>query len=429
MWMRLVSIEAAMDEIRSGQRVYLHGGAAAPVRLIEALTERAAALRDIELVHMHSEGPAPYVAPEMAGHIRHNALFIGPNVRQAVAEGRADYTPVFLSDIPALFRAHGPLPLDVALVQVTPPDAAGFCSLGVSVDCAPAAIHAARVVIAQVNERMPHTRGTRIHESEIDLAVACDAALPVVAPAPITEEARAIGRIVSGLIEDGATLQLGIGAIPGAVLAELGQHQHLGVHTEMFTGELIPLIESGVVDGSRKNLDRGMVVSAFVLGNETLYHFIDDNPSVALHPVSYTNDVNVIATQHRMVAINSALAVDLTGQVAADSIGPRFYSGIGGQVDFIRGAARSRGGVPIIALPSTARGGAVSRLSAELQPGSGVVTTRGDVHWVVTEYGAANLFGLTIRERARKLIELAHPQFRAQLERDAFGLGYLGRSW
>ncbi|HKS91615.1 MAG TPA: hypothetical protein VJQ83_06780, partial [Tepidiformaceae bacterium] len=246
-----------MDEVHSGQRIYLHGGAAAPVRLIDALAERALALRDIELVHMHSEGPAPYVAPEMAGHIRHNALFIGPNVREAVGEGRADYTPVFLSDIPALFRAGGPLPLDIALIHVTPPDAEGFCSLGVSVDCAPAAIHSAAVVIAQVNERMPRTRGVRIHQSEIDFAITGNTQLPVVDPAPLTDEARAIGRVVAGLVADGATLQLGIGAIPGAVLAELGSHQHLGVHTEMFTGELIPLIEAGVVDGSRKNLDAG----------------------------------------------------------------------------------------------------------------------------------------------------------------------------
>lgn len=427
--MRFVSVEEAMGEVQSGQRIYLHGGAAAPEHLIQALVERAALLDNIELVHMHSEGPAPYVAPGMAGHIRHNALFIGPNVRTAVAEGRADYTPVFLSAIPSLFLPGGPLPLDIALVQVTPPDDAGFCSLGVSVDCAPAAIHAARIVIAQVNGRMPRTRGTRIHESELDLAVAGDATLPVVEPVPLSPEARAIGRAVAALVEDGATLQLGIGAIPGAVLAQLGGHQHLGIHTEMFTGELIPLIASGVVDGSRKTLDPGVVVSAFVLGNRTLYDFIDDNPGIELRPVSYTNDVQVIARQHRMVAINSALAVDLTGQVASDSIGPRFYSGIGGQVDFIRGAARASGGVPIIALPSTARDGTVSRLTAELQAGSGVVTTRGDVHWIITEYGAANLFGLTIRERARRLIELAHPKFRARLQEDAFALGYLGRSW
>lgn len=423
----MTDLDSAMAHITSGSRVYIHGGAATPQHLVAAMMERAPLLRDVEIVHLHTEAPAPYVAPEMAGHFRHNALFIGPNVRLAIADGRADYTPVFLSDIPRLFAPGGALPLDVALVQVTPPDADGNCSLGPSVDCALAAISNARVVIGQVNARMPRSRGASIPLSAIDHVIPFDADIPVVAPAERSPEAAAIGRVVAGLIEDGATLQLGIGAIPDAVLAELGNHRHLGIHTEMFTDGLLPLVESGVVDGSRKTLDRGLIVSTFVIGTRDLYAFVDDNPGVELRPVSYTNDVAVISAQERMVAINSALSVDLTGQVSADSIGPHFYSGIGGQVDFIRGSARSEGGVPIIALPSTARGGSVSRICGELAPGSGVVTTRGDVHWVVTEFGARNLHGLTVRERAGMLIELAHPDFRADLEREAFGLGYLGR--
>jgi 4-hydroxybutyrate CoA-transferase len=427
--MNYISVEEAMSHVGSGQRIYLHGGAATPQTLVAGLMRRVPSLQDVEIVHLHTEAPAPYVAPAMAGHIRHNALFIGPNARDAVADGRADYTPVFLSEIPRLFRQGGPLPLDFAFIHVTPPDAEGFCSLGVSVDCALAAVTFAKTVIAQVNPRLPRTRGARVHVSDIDLAVEVTDSLPAVPPTSLTADATAIGRIVAGLVEDGATLQLGIGAIPAAVLSELGAHRHLGVHTEMFTDALLPLIESGVVDGSRKTVDPGVVVSAFVLGTHALYSYIDDNPAVELHPVSYTNDVDVISAQRKMVAINSALAIDLTGQVAADSIGTRFYSGIGGQVDFIRGAARSEGGLPIIALPSTARGGTVSRINAELQRGSGVVTTRGDVHWVVTEFGAADLFGRTIRSRARMLIGIAHPAFREALEEDAFTLGYLGRSW
>lgn len=425
--MNVTSLESAMEHITSGSRVYLHGGAATPQHLIDGMMACATQLQDVEIVHLHTEARAPYVAAEMAGHFRHNALFIGPNVRQAVADGRADYTPVFLSEIPSLFAPGGPLPLDVALVQVTPPDENGMCSLGPSVDCALAAVANARVVIGQVNARMPRSRGTALPASAIDYAVPFDADIPVVAPAHRSAEASAIGRVVAGLIQDGATLQLGIGAIPDAVLSELGSHRHLGIHTEMFTDGLLPLVESGVVDGSKKTLDRGLIVSSFVIGSELLYDFVDDNPSVELRPVTYTNDVAVISAQERMVAINSALSVDLTGQVSADSIGPYFYSGIGGQVDFIRGAARSVGGVPIIALPSTASHGKISRICAQLAPGSGVVTTRGDVHWVVTEYGARNLHGVPVRERARMLIELAHPDFRAGLEEEAFALGYLGR--
>ena len=413
-----------MAAVNSGNRVYIHGGAATPHALISALIDQRPDLEDVELVHLHTEGPARYTDREMAGRFRHNALFIGPNTRLAVQEGRADYTPVFLSEIPSMFQRGGQLPLDVAFVHVTPPDAHGNCSLGVSVDCALAAARSAQVVIAQVNPRMPRTFGHVLPAALIDLAVEVDESLPESIAEPPGAEAEAIGRHVARLIQDGSTLQMGIGAIPSAVLAALGGHCDLGIHTEMFTDALLPLVESGAVNGSRKSIHRGKVISAFALGTRSLYDFLDGNAMVELHPVDYTNNVDVIASNEKMVAINSALSVDLTGQVAADSIGPRFYSGIGGQVDFIRGAARARGGVPVIALPSTARNGTISRICPELATGAGVVTTRGDVHWVVTEYGARNLHGRTIRERARMLVEIAHPSFREELEDSAGQLGY-----
>lgn len=424
--MRFVDMAEAVAAVRSHNRIYIHGGAATPHDLVQAMIDRRTDLRDVELVHLHTEGPARYADPEMAGRFRHNALFIGPNVRQAVQEGRADYTPVFLSEIPSLFTRGGQLPLDVAFLHVTPPDARGNCSLGVSVDCALAAARNAQMVIAQVNPRMPRTFGHTLPAALIDLAVEVDQPLPESFAEPPGLEAEAIGRHVARLIQDGSTLQMGIGAIPSAVLAALGGHRDLGIHTEMFTDALLPLIEAGAVTGARKSIHRGKVISAFVLGTRMVYDFIDNNPTVELHPVDYTNNVDVIASNEKMVAINSALSVDLTGQVAADSIGPRFYSGIGGQVDFIRGASRARGGVPVIALPSTARNGTLSRICPELPMGAGVVTTRGDVHWVVTEYGARNPHGRTIRERARMLIEVAHPKFRAELEEGAGQLGYLG---
>lgn len=427
--MRIVSLDEAVGVVRPGHRVYIHGGAATPHILIDGLVALRTDLRDVELVHMHTDGPAPYAEPEMEGRFRHNALFIGPNVRRAVQEGRADYTPVFLSEIPSLFEAGGALPLDVAFIQVTPPDETGHCSLGVSVDCALAAAENARLVVAQVNSKMPRTFGHTIPASLIDLAIEVEEELPEAVHTPPGPEARLIGHHVATLIDDGSTLQMGIGAIPNAVLAELTRHRDLGVHTEMFTDGLLPLLRSGVVNGAKKTLHTGKTVSAFVVGSRALYTFVDNNPDVELHPVDHTNDVEVISAHECMVAINSALSVDLTGQVVADSIGPRFYSGIGGQVDFIRGAARSRGGVPIIALPSTAKDGTLSRIVPELAEGSGVVTTRGDVHWVVTEYGARNLHGRTIRERARMLIEIAHPDFREDLYERAGNLGYLGKIW
>lgn len=423
--MRVVSAAEAASTIAPGNRVYLHGGAASPLTLLDALVARASELQDVEIVHLHTDAPAPYVAPEMAPHFRHNALFIGPNVREAVARGQADYTPVFLSEIPSLFRHGAPLQLDAALLQVAPPDESGNLSLGVSVDCALAAAHAARTVIAQVNANMPVTRGSSLRPEEVDFAVFEDRPLPTHESPPGTAESAAIGRHVAALIEDGVTIQVGIGAIPNAVLAALSGHRDLGVHTEMFSDGLLPLIESGVVTGARKTIHRGNVVTAFTIGSRRLYDFVDENDLFRFLPVNYVNDVSVIASNHAMTAINAALSIDLTGQVVADSLGHRFYSGIGGQVDFVRGAARSPRGRPIIALPSTAKDGSISRICATLPPGSGVVTTRGDVHWVVTEFGAADLHGRTIRERARLLIDLAHPDFRAGLEDEAGRLGFL----
>ena len=416
-------LESAASLVRSGQRVYLQGGCAVPVPLVAQLVARYRELEDVEIVHMHTEGPAPYVAPAMAGHFRHNALFIGSNVREAVNAGRADFTPVFLSDISRLFETT--LPLDVALVQVSPPDRAGFCSLGISVDCARPAALAAATVIAQVNQRMPRTHGDSfLHVSQITHLVPFDAELIEVVPEKAADDVcLRIGEHVASLIEDGSTIQTGIGAIPNAVLSALSRHQHLGLHTEMFSDGVLNLIESGVLDNDAKSYHRDKAVASFVMGSRRLYDFVDDNPMVEMHPVTFTNDPATIARNDRMVAINSALEVDLTGQVCADSIGHRLYSGIGGQLDFVRGAAKSRGGKSIIALPSTALGGTQSRIVAELQPGAGVVTTRGDVQFVVTEYGVADLFGRTIRQRARALIAIAHPGFRGALEAEALRLG------
>lgn len=425
--MQFVTLDRAVAEVQSGHRVYIHGGAATPHALIGAMMQRKDELRGVELVHMHTDGPAPYVAPEMAPHFRHNALFIGPNVRDAVCDGRADYTPIFLSEIPGLFAPGGALPLDVALIHVTPPDQDGNCSLGVSVDCALAASRHARIIVAQVNPQMPRTGGHVLPAAWIDYAVVVDSPLPTHGVAAATPEAEAIGHHVAKLVPDGATLQMGIGAVPNAILASLRGHRDLGVHTEMFTDGMLPLVKSGVINGSRKSLHPGVIVSAFAMGSPDVFRFLDRNPTVELRPVDYTNNVEVIAKNDRMVAINAALEVDLTGQVVSDSIGPKFYSGIGGQVDFIRGAARSDGGIPIIALPSTAKGGSLSRITPEIASGGGVVTTRGDVHWIVTEFGARNLHGRTIRERARMLIEIAHPKFQPELEAAADKLGYLGR--
>lgn len=420
--MPAVSADAALSHIRDGMRVYLHGGAATPTPLVEALARRAASLTSVETVSLHLEGPAPHVDPALEGHLRHNALFIGANVREAVNAGRADFTPVFLSDIPALF-AGGPLPLDVALIQVSPPDADGFCSLGVSVDVARPAAEAAGYVIAEVNRQMPRTLGeTTVHLNQIDAYIETDRPLHEIPRPEPTEESRRIGEQVATLVADGATLQLGIGAIADAVLRALHGHRDLGIHTEMFADGVVDLVEAGVVTGARKTLHPGLIVSSFVMGTRRLYDFVDGNPQVAMFASSYTNDPMVIARHEEMVAVNSAIEVDLTGQVCADSIGPRFWSGIGGQLDFIRGAARAPRGRPIIALPSTARGGSQSRIVARLADGAGVVTTRGDVYFVVTEYGIAHLHGRPVRERAQALVDIAHPAFRERIAREALAL-------
>ncbi len=413
--MQIVSAARAVAGIQSGQQVFVHGGAATPSVLLEALVARSAELASVSMVHFHTEGPAPHLAPEMAGHFRHKALFIGPNARKAVNEGRADYVPVFLSDVPDLFSS-GTLPLDVALVNVTRPDAHGFCSLGSSVDAALAAVRSARVVIAQLNSRVPRTLGdTFIHVSQIAYGVEVEVPLFEHASPVIGDVERSIGGYVADLIDDGATIQMGIGSIPAAVgLALHGKHD-LGMHTEMFTDVVLDLVTSGALTGARKEINRGKIVSAFMMGTQRLYDFVDNNPMIEMRPVDYTNDTSVIRRFSRMVAINSAIEVDVTGQVAADSIGPRFYSGVGGQMDFMRGAALSPHGQAIIALPSSAVGGTVSRIVPFLAEGAGVVTTRAHVRTVVTEFGVAQLHGRTVSERARALIAIAHPDFREEI--------------
>lgn len=417
--MRVMDADQAVALVESGQRVYIHEAAMAPTSLIEALVRRAPELRDVEVVHIHTDADAPYVAPDMAGHFRHNALFVGSNVRAAVNDGRADFTPVFLSEIPGLF-ADGTLPIDVALVQVSPPDRHGFCRLGTSVACARAAVDNARIVIAEFNPHVPQTLGnSAVHVSQITAAVEVDRPLPTVEPAPFGPVEKAIGEHVAKLIPDGATLQLGIGTIPNAVLSALRNHEDLGIHTEMFTDGLLGLIEAGVITNRRKTRFRGRVITAFALGTQHLYDFVDLNPFVEFHPVDIVNDPVEIRQQWEMAAVNSAIQIDLTGQVSADSIGTRIYSGIGGQMDFVQGALRSPGGKAIIALPSTAVNGTVSRIVPVLSLGAGVVTTRGHVQWVVTEYGAVNLRGQNLRRRAELLMSIAHPDFQAELHQAA----------
>lgn len=415
---RFVTAEEAVSVIKSGSRVFIHSVAAAPRRLIEAMTARAPELRVVEVVSLHTEGPAPYAAPELAKSFRVNALFVGPNVRKAVEEGRADYLPVFLSEVPSLFRT-GILPLDVALIHVSPPDRHGFCSLGVSVDVAKAAVQTARTVIAQVNPRMPRTHGDGlIHIDQIDAMVEVDEPIHEVPPHVLTDHERAIGRHCAELVDDGATLQIGIGAIPQATLAALGDHHRLGIHTEMISDGVVDLVEKGVVTGEAKRVHPGKVVAGFAIGSKRLYDFLDDNPLVAMLDMAYINDTAVIRRNPKVTAINSAIEVDITGQVCADSIGDRQYSGVGGQMDFIRGAALSEGGKPIIALPSVTSSGE-SRIVSMLKPAAGVVTTRAHVHFVVTEHGIADLFGKNLRQRAQALIAIAHPAHRDALAAEA----------
>ncbi|MBK8205200.1 MAG: acetyl-CoA hydrolase/transferase family protein [Planctomycetes bacterium] len=413
-----VTASDAVAGVKSGQRVFIGSGAGEPSSLVAALTARAGELRDVNVLHILTLGEAPYVAPQYAASFRHTAFFIGRNVREAVQDGRADFMPIFLSEIPALFESR--LPLDWAFVQLSPPDKHGWCTVGVSADVVMGALRHARHIVAEINPRMPRTWGnTIVHVSRLHAMVQVDHSLPQLLPDSIDEASAAIGRHVAGLIDDGDCLQLGIGTIPNAVLKELRNHTHLGVHTEMLSDGIVDLVEAGVIDCSRKNYHPDKAICSFAMGTQRLYDFVDDNPFTEFYGNEFVNDPFNIARNDRMAAVNSAIAVDLTGQVNSDSLGTKPYSGIGGQVDFIRGAARSKGGKPIIALPSTAKGGTVSRIAPTLGEGAGVVTSRGDVHFVVTEYGVADLYAKGIHHRARALVDIAHPKFRPQLEQRA----------
>lgn len=425
---QILTATDAVKKIRPGQRIFIGTGTGEPLELVSALSKRATELPDTEITHLLTFGDAPYAHREMAQYFRVNSFFIAENVRDIIQEGLGDYTPVFLSDLPRLFDS-GQLPLDVALIHVSPPDEFGMCSFGVSVDIVRSAAENASLVIAQVNPNMPRTLGDSfIHIHDIDVLVPSDAAILEVPPPVVTEVTRQIAEFIASLVEDGSTIEFGIGKIPQALFTFLKDKKDLGVHTEMVTDNIIELLESGAVTGARKTTDRNKVVASFALGTKRLYEYIDNNPAFSFHPTEYVNDPSIIRQQYKMVAVNTALEVDLTGQVCADSIGSKFFSGVGGQVDFNRGAAKSKGGKAIIALPSTARGGTVSRITTHLSPGAGVVTTRAGVHYVVTEYGVAYLHGKSVQERALALISIAHPKFRADLLREAIEAKYLSAS-
>jgi 4-hydroxybutyrate CoA-transferase len=416
-----VSIEEAIHRIPCGARIFVHGAAATPTPLLNGLVAR----RDLEgvtLYHLHTSGPAPFAEPGVADRFRSVSFFVGPALRRPIAEGRADFMPIFLSQIPGLFSS-GRIALDVAFVQLSPPDRHGLCTLGTSVDAARAAVDHARLVIAEINDQMPRTLGaTTLPLSRVDAFVRTDRPLhehPASEETPVEAQ---IGELIAGLVDDRATLQVGIGSIPDAVLRRLGNKHGLGVHTEMFSDGLVALHEAGVITNASKVVHPGRTITSFVAGTRRLFDFVDDNPLVEFHPCDRTNDVAIVRKNPRVTAINSALEIDLTGQICADSIGHAIYSGIGGQMDFMHAAARSAGGKPIIALPSTACGGKVSPIVSALKPGAGVVTTRGHAHWVVTEYGAVNLHGLTLRERGEALTSIAHPDFRAELRREMASL-------
>ena len=414
--MVLTSAIEALSHLKSHQRVFIHSVAAAPQILIEAMMHYSGSVNNVEIVQLHTEGPAPYAAPGMEESFKVNAFFVGSNIREAINAGRAEYLPVFLSEVPMLFR-RGLMPVDIALIQVSPPDAHGFCTLGISVDVAQAVLEHTSIVIAQINEYMPRTHGDGfIHVDSIDFGVIHNAPLPEYHGPTLSPIHTAIGNNVASLIEDGATLQMGIGAIPDAVLHSLTTHKHLGIHTEMFSDGIIPLIEKGIIDGSNKKVHPGKVVTGFAMGTQKLYDFVDDNPAIVFLDIAYINDTNVIRRNPKVTAINSAIEVDLTGQICADSIGSSIYSGVGGQMDFIRGASLSQGGKPIIALPSMTNKGE-SRIVNMLKPGAGVVTTRAHAHYIVTEYGIANMFGKNIKQRCKALIDIAHPDHREELEK------------
>ena len=427
---RIVTAEEAVRCVKSGDRIFLTGNVSVPQKCLGALVEYAPNLENVEICQALTIGPADYVKPEMEGHLRVNTLFISHNVRKAVQEGRADFTPVLLSEFPLLFK-RGHLPLDVAIIHVSPPDEHGFCSLGVEVGLTKSPAESAKMIIAEVNQQMPRTLGDSfMHVSRLNYIVPVNYPIPEMAMSEEgnSEVVEKIAGYISDLIPDGATMQLGIGAIPDAVLKYLRHKKDLGVHSELFSDGVIDLVNEGVLTNARKTLHPGKIIAGFMLGTQTLYHWADDNPLIEFHRTEYVNDPFVIAQNERMVAINSAIEVDLTGQVCADSIGPKLYSGVGGQLDFIYGASRSKGGVPIIALPSTTQlrdGTLVTRIAAMLKQGAGVVTSRNHVRYVVTEYGVADLYGKTIRQRAQQLISIAHPAFREDLQRQAEELHYL----
>lgn len=424
---KITSPEAAIAAIPDSVNIFLTGNCSIPQYLLKALVERAKRdqIHGITIHQILTLGNADYVAPDMEGKVRVNTMFIGPNVRGAVNAGRADFTPVFLNEIPKLFR-EGIIPLDVSLIHVSPPDEHGFCSYGIEVGITKPAAESSRIIIAEVNEQMPRTLGDSfIHVSKITHVVPVNYPLTEMVQGEPGELEKAIGAHVAELIPDGATLQLGIGAIPDGVLYYLKDKRDLGIHSEIFSDGVVDLVELGVVTNERKTLHRGKIICGMILGSQRLYNFVDDNAMVEFHPQDYVNDPFIIAQNDNMISINSALEVDLTGQVCADSIGHRFYSGVGGQVDFVRGAARSKGGKPIITLPSTAKNGSISRIVVELKPGAGVVTTRNDVHYIVTEYGVADLYGKTIRQRVEALINIAHPDFREDLRRQARAFSYI----
>jgi acyl-CoA hydrolase len=417
---KYISAEDAVKHIQSGQRVFLHGNAATPVLLIKALQQRHAELKKVELVSISTLGDVDFNNTEWRDSFFFNSLFTSANTRTVVNSANGDYVPVFLSQIPKLFR-EGFLPIDVAIIQVSPPDVHGYCSLGTSVDIARAAVDTAKHVIAQVNPNMPRTHGDGyIHSSKINTFVWHESVLPEVDySAKVSDAMVTIGRHIASLVEDGATLQLGIGGIPDQVLKNLGNHKNLGLHTEMLSDGVIPLIQNGVINNSMNKINRGKSITSFMIGTRKLYDFVNDNPSIRVMDISYANDTSVIRQNPKVTAINSAIELDLTGQICADSMGTFQYSGIGGQMDFIHGASLSPGGKPIIALPSITSKG-ISRIVPFLKEGAGVVTTRGHVHWVVTEYGKVNLFGKSLKQRAKALIELAHPDHRENLERECF---------
>jgi acyl-CoA hydrolase len=421
---KVMTADAAVCAVKSDMRVYVHGNAAFPVVLLEALTKRAGQLRNVEMMHILGFGEAYYNRPELAESFRHNALFIGLGMRKAVQEGRADYIPVHLSEIEDIFLDHT-VELDVALMQVSTPDRHGYCSLGVAVETTLTAARCARIRIAEVNDQMPRTFGnTFMHVSEFDALVECSHPLPEIIQEPVTEEQRLIARHVATLIDDGACVQVGIGGIPSAILPFLSDRKNLGIHTETLTEGAISLIDKGVITGARKQINPNKIVLGFALGTHEWYEYVDDNPIFDFQPSSYTNDPFIIAQNENVVAVNSAIEIDFTGQVVADSVGTRFVSGFGGQLDFMRGAVRSRGGKPVIAISSTAIHGTVSRIVSRIRNGAGVVTTRADIHYVVTEYGVVNLHGKNVRQRAEALIQIAHPKFREGLSKELGEMGW-----